>query len=266
MSGSSPPSSSSVSRELFRQVLGASPEAIANHRLIPAPPDMQIPGFTIPYTENQDMNASYLQSAVPQATYPATNMYHHQLPNSPHGMVAFTGGQYNQSGSGSFGGFGQQYEANKSSSPLYQDNSENVFGQSGSRPMGTQKYVANNSDSDNDSDDGDGQAQVFQGIVLNEDHYNDIQARRSRKASHNSHVNDIPESEEEQRALVKQLFESIINTDEVLDKPSKDGKPAQAVRRFRSGFYTSRDIELKCWEILVSCPLCISLSTVIESS
>jgi hypothetical protein len=227
---------------------------------------MQIPGLTIPYTENQDMNASYLQSAVPQTTYPATNTYHHQIPISPHGMVQFTGGQYNQSGSGSFGDFGQQYEANKSSSPLYQDTSENVFGQSGSQPMGTQKYVANNSDSDNDSDDSDGQAQVFQGIVRSEDHYNDIQARRSRKASHNSHVDDIPESAEEQQALVKQLFESIINTDEVLDKPSKDGKPAQAVRRFRSGFYTSRDIELKCWEILVSCPLCISLPTVIDSS
>jgi hypothetical protein len=181
-------------------------------------------------------------------------------------MAPFTGGQYNQSGSGNFGGFGQQYEANKSSSPLYQDSLDNVFAQNGSQPMHTQKYAAINSDSDNDSEDSDGQmrAQVFQGIVRNEDHYNDIQARRSRKASHNSQVNDIPESEEEQRALVKQLFESIINTDDVLDKPSKDGKPAQAVRRFRNGFYTSKEIELKCWEILVSYPLYISLPTVMD--
>jgi hypothetical protein len=40
--------------------------------------------------------------------------------------------------------------------------------------------------------------------------------------------------------LVGELFESIKYTENVLDKPGKNGRPAQAVRRIRDGFYVGR--------------------------
>jgi hypothetical protein len=114
-------------------------------------------------------------------------------------------------------------------------------------------------ESDSESGEGGERNKPYQGLIRNEDHYQETKARRLRakpgRASNDGRLSEFPESEEEQRELVKELFESILDTTNVLDKSSKNGKPAQAVRRFSSGFYSDKFIEMKCWEIVVCFPL-----------
>jgi hypothetical protein len=114
-------------------------------------------------------------------------------------------------------------------------------------------------ESDSESVEGGERNKPYQGLIRNEYHYQETKARRLRakpgRASNDGQLSEFPETEEEQRELVKELFESILDTTNVLDKSSKNGKPAQAVRRFCSGFYSDKFIEMKCWEIVVCFPL-----------
>lgn len=63
---------------------------------------------------------------------------------------------------------------------------------------------------------------------------------------------DCPTDPKEQQKLVKQLFDAIVNTHQIMDKPCKGGKPAQAVKRIQEGYYPAEAIEMACWNILVS--------------
>jgi hypothetical protein len=95
----------------------------------------------------------------------------------------------------------------------------------------------------------------YQALIRNQAHYRELKNQPIGEEMSEAFVSggeyDFPVSEEEQRKLVGELFESIKYTENVLDKPGKDGRPAQAVRRIRDGFYPNELIEMKCWELLV---------------
>jgi hypothetical protein len=95
----------------------------------------------------------------------------------------------------------------------------------------------------------------FEALIRNQEHYRELKnqpiGEEMSEAFMSGGEHDFPVSEEEQRKLVRELFESIKYTENVLDKPGKDGRPAQAVRRIRDGFYPNELIEMKCWELLV---------------
>ncbi|CZR63404.1 uncharacterized protein PAC_13301 [Phialocephala subalpina] len=61
---------------------------------------------------------------------------------------------------------------------------------------------------------------------------------------------DFPSTNHELRIHVKRLVDAIKNTDNILDKPCKNGKPAQAAQRLDRGYYPDEDVELLAWEIL----------------
>lgn len=92
-----------------------------------------------------------------------------------------------------------------------------------------------------------------------------VKAERARKqaelAANNDH-SDFPEDDPEtQQAYVMQLYNAITDTSEVIDNVKRD-KTAQSVVRFQKGFYPKKEIEIVCWELLVSflaivCDLCL---------
>lgn len=65
---------------------------------------------------------------------------------------------------------------------------------------------------------------------------------------------DFPSTNRELRIHVKRLVDAIKNTNDILDKPCKNGKPAQAAQRLDRGYYPDEDVELLAWETLVSKP------------
>jgi len=92
-----------------------------------------------------------------------------------------------------------------------------------------------------------------------------VKAERARKQAElaaNNDYSDFPEDDPEtQQAYVMQLYNAITDTSEVIDNVKKD-KAAQSVVRFQKGFYPKKEIEIVCWELLVSflatvCDLCL---------
>jgi hypothetical protein len=239
------------SKETLHRTLGA-----AAHQLISQAPGWQISdhGLQLSYAGDLGGGTMYYQSPPSEPTGSANHTYGHGIAYTNNPTMSFDQSSY--SGSGSYGAYGPQYNINDPLDPVFEANQANLIDQyAGQRAH--EHHADDNSDSDLDSE-GDGSrnaVQVFQGVIRNEDHYKDTLSRRLRKATLDDQVADLPKTEEEQKELVKALFESIIDTSDVLDKPSKNGKPAQAVRRFRSGYYSSKYIELKCWEIMVCIPL-----------
>lgn len=80
----------------------------------------------------------------------------------------------------------------------------------------------------------------------------DQRDRKERLKIDEGELVDFPAPGHEQWAHVKKLIEAIKNTRDILDKPCKNGKPAQAAQRLDRGYYPDQDIELLAWEILVS--------------
>ena len=257
----SSPLARATSKERLRRSLAAEPD-----ELIMQTPASHIPGWR---PSRQNMELSYEEySAGSTAIAPA----YYQSPGSEHGYsmnhtygiethfanntnnAAMTRDQGNHSrkGRGTYGIYNNPYGVNDSSDPDYRPAEDDPLDKYAEQPA-LDNHAESKSDSDVDSDGDSAQntVQVFEGIIRNEEHYKDTLARRLRRTTLNNQASDLPKTEEEQRAFVKALYESIIDTSDVLDKPSKNGKPAQAVRRFRSGYYSNKDIELKCWEILV---------------
>ncbi|KAE8448668.1 hypothetical protein EG329_009094 [Mollisiaceae sp. DMI_Dod_QoI] len=62
---------------------------------------------------------------------------------------------------------------------------------------------------------------------------------------------DFPSTVKEQRAYVKKLMDAMKDTNDILDKPCKNGRPAQAAQRLERGFYSDIDIEMASWEVLL---------------
>ena len=218
---------------------------------------MGVPDHSLPIssTGHRSVNSVYHPSPASEPSYSVNQPYGYQFPNANHVPEQYNENPFDESGS--YGTYNPAYNANHfSDDTLYGGNLDDKFDQQNGQPVHGQHYGGNNSDSDVDSDDDgtENSTQVFQGAIRNEDHYIQTLSRRLRKATLNDNVEDLPQTEAEQQLLVRELFDSIIDTSDVLDKPGKNGKPAQAVRRFRSGYYSSKDIELKCWEILVRFP------------
>ena len=71
------------------------------------------------------------------------------------------------------------------------------------------------------------------------------------KAAINNHPHVLP-TPERQRELARGFFDAFFNTEEVLGKTDAKGNSATAVRWILDNVYQPRDIEPKCWEILVS--------------
>ena len=63
---------------------------------------------------------------------------------------------------------------------------------------------------------------------------------------------DTPTDPSEVRVYIKRLFDAFMNTDNVIDKSCKNGKPAQSVQRFQNNYYPKIVVEKACWEIFVS--------------
>jgi hypothetical protein len=258
----SSPAAGLTSKESLRRSLAAGPDELI----------MQNPGLHAPRFQrsHQTVRLSYEEYSSPSTARTTVPTYY-QSPGSERGYsMDYTYGMedhfanntnnpamtYNQSdhsryGSATYSTYTNPYSVKGSIGPDYHDE-DDARGQYAEQPT-HDNHADNKSDSDADSDEENAKnfVQIFEGLIRNEEHYKDTLARRLRKTALNDQVSDLPKTEEEQRALVKELFESIIDTSDVLDKPSKNGKPAQAVRRFRSGHYSNKEIELKCWEILV---------------
>lgn len=72
----------------------------------------------------------------------------------------------------------------------------------------------------------------------------------------------FPEDNETQKAYVEKMFHAMKNTEEdIMDKVTKSGAPAQAVTRFKNGYYDDVSIKMKCWELFVSLPFYLARST-----
>ncbi|KAF8853712.1 hypothetical protein BDZ45DRAFT_66368 [Acephala macrosclerotiorum] len=103
---------------------------------------------------------------------------------------------------------------------------------------------------------GDGDGLLFQ--FLEEDDFlaaknkriKDQRDRKERLKIDEGEPVDFPAPGREQWVHVKELIEAIKNTRDILDKPCKNGKPAQAAQRLDRGYYPDQDIELLAWEIL----------------
>jgi hypothetical protein len=64
---------------------------------------------------------------------------------------------------------------------------------------------------------------------------------------------DIPELDDVQKQFwAGKLFLAFKNTDDIQDKPAKNGKLAQAAMRLKSNYYPDEAIEEACWKVVVS--------------
>jgi hypothetical protein len=64
---------------------------------------------------------------------------------------------------------------------------------------------------------------------------------------------DIPELDNVQKQFwAGKLFLAFKNTDDIQDKPAKNGKLAQAAMRLKSNYYPDEAIEEACWKVVVS--------------
>jgi hypothetical protein len=209
---------------------------------------------------DQHGSSSYYPSSPVERPYSFGNAYGHN--EGPSSSTRMSYGQMNQASGNGYGFGNNNHHNNQYENDPFQTGQTNQSSQF-TRQDNQEENVDRDSDSERDSDDDAGHVtQVYEGLINNEGQYNDTKAHRLRAPS-GARASDFPETEEEQKKLVRELFESIVDTSDVLDRPGKNGKPAQAVRRFQCGFYSSKLIELKCWEILVcfSSSLIFSLST-----
>ena len=63
---------------------------------------------------------------------------------------------------------------------------------------------------------------------------------------------DYPVTQGEQLLWIQKLYDAFKNVKDIVDKPCKNGKPAQSAQRLGGNYYPPEAIELACWEILVS--------------
>lgn len=225
---------------------------------VPQPMGMMPQPLGLPYGVHTSDGALIYQPPLPNQTFSTNHTYVLQPHYGNNPMMMYNQSTYHGNGNEDYNTYNQLPIANNNNLPGYGMDKNGLLGQFNEQPM-QEDNDNNNSDSE-DSDDGvaTNANQVFEGVIRSEAHYNETLSRRLRKAILSDKASDIPKTEEDKKALVKQLFESITDTSDVLDKPSKNGKPAQAVRRLHSGYYSNKAIELKCWEILVCFPLCFA--------
>ncbi|KAH9220109.1 hypothetical protein DL95DRAFT_456643 [Leptodontidium sp. 2 PMI_412] len=62
-----------------------------------------------------------------------------------------------------------------------------------------------------------------------------------------------PHTDEENLECIGSLYNAIMNTEGIVDKPAQDGRKAQAARRLDDDFYPSTEVEFACWEVLRKC-------------
>ncbi|KUJ16257.1 uncharacterized protein LY89DRAFT_748795 [Mollisia scopiformis] len=75
--------------------------------------------------------------------------------------------------------------------------------------------------------------------------------KKSKALIDNGDKVDFPETADEQQKYIKKLMVAIKDTSDILDKPCKNGSPAQAAQRLQRGYYPDEDIELACWHVLL---------------
>lgn len=106
------------------------------------------------------------------------------------------------------------------------------------------------------SDPGNDSSTTYRGIIQDQDDY--YTKRTARRNSEEQKFldmgveSDCPEDPAEQRVWIGRLFDAIKNTVGIIDKPCKNGAPAQSVQRLKDNYYNDEAIEIACWDILVS--------------
>ncbi|KAF4635661.1 hypothetical protein G7Y89_g2423 [Cudoniella acicularis] len=107
------------------------------------------------------------------------------------------------------------------------------------------------------------QPAAFQQIFGSQEEY--LRDREGRNAVQNPSVNNGFGKSDSDLHCVRQLFDAIKAVGDVIDKPCKNNKPAQAVQRLISNYYPNKEIEAKCWEILIQAKKVSAGHNVVES-
>ncbi|PVH87455.1 hypothetical protein DL98DRAFT_649106 [Cadophora sp. DSE1049] len=96
----------------------------------------------------------------------------------------------------------------------------------------------------------------YQGIIKSEGDYKALLAKRAKLAKDSvsrGRQDTCPTQNDEILEYINELFDAIMNTDDIVDKKAQDGRKAQAARRLDDNYYSAEVVEIVCWEIFFKC-------------
>ncbi|KAG4435501.1 hypothetical protein IFR05_009000 [Cadophora sp. M221] len=109
----------------------------------------------------------------------------------------------------------------------------------------------------------------FKATIMNDAEFMKLKADRISNAektlNNMSRKKAYPHTDEEHLECIGILYNAIMNTEDIVDKPAQDGRKAQAARRIDDDFYPAGAIEYACWEILRKCKQASRDVTLVEA-
>ncbi|KAL2070601.1 hypothetical protein VTL71DRAFT_13627 [Oculimacula yallundae] len=100
----------------------------------------------------------------------------------------------------------------------------------------------------------------YQAIITSENDFERLSTKRLQEAQKTvkGFKDTSPVNENQKLECIRDLFDAIMHTIDIVDKPAYDGRKAQAARRIDMGYYKPAVIETACWEIFKKCKVASS--------